>query len=233
MTLRIDVLGTPRIEVDGRPLQVDMRKATALLAYLSVTGGTHARDLLVELLWPDADPERGRAALRRTLSTLRSALGRQWVTVSRGAVGLDVEPDAVDVARFRRLTGSEEIAQLAEAVGLHRGDLLAGFGLRDSVRFDDWQRDAGAELRAELERALDRLVRALEAAGRPDEAIPHARRRLALDPLHEPAHRSLIRLYAACGRRGEALSQYRDCVRVLDRDLGVPPLPAPTDPHNA
>ena len=75
MTLRIDVLGTPRIEVDGEPLGVDTRKATALLAYLAVTGGVHGRDLLVDLLWPDAEPDRGRAALRRTLSTLRSALG--------------------------------------------------------------------------------------------------------------------------------------------------------------
>ena len=112
-------------------------------------------------------------------------------------------------------------------MALHRDDLLAGFGLRDSVRFDDWQRDAAGELRAELERALDRLVSALEAAGRRTQPIPHARRRLALDPLQEPAHRALMRLYAASGRRAEALSQYRDCVRVLDRELGVRPLPRP------
>ena len=53
------MLGTPRIEVDGEPLGVDTRKATALLAYLAVTGGVHGRDLLVDLLWPDAEPDRG------------------------------------------------------------------------------------------------------------------------------------------------------------------------------
>ncbi|HEY7258079.1 MAG TPA: hypothetical protein VH459_03375, partial [Gaiellales bacterium] len=83
MPLRIDVLGTPRIVVDGEPLHVDTRKATAMLAYLAVSGGPQARELLVELLWPDTDPDRGRAALRRTLSALRSALGGRWVTVSR------------------------------------------------------------------------------------------------------------------------------------------------------
>ncbi len=36
--LRISLLGAPRIEVDGRPLSVDTRKATAMLAYLAVTG---------------------------------------------------------------------------------------------------------------------------------------------------------------------------------------------------
>ncbi|HET7172403.1 MAG TPA: BTAD domain-containing putative transcriptional regulator [Gaiellales bacterium] len=238
MSLRIDVLGTPRIEIDGEPLRVDTRKAVALLAHLAVTGGPQARDLLVDLLWPDTDPDRGRAALRRTLSSLRSALGGRWVTVSRAAVMLDVEPDAVDVARFRALAaaagdGQAAVEPLAAAVALHRDDLLAGFGVRDSVRFDDWQRDTAAELRAELERALDRLVAALEASGRPDDAIPHARRRLALDALHEPAHRTLIRLYAASGRRSEALSQYRDCVRVLDRELGVRPLAETTEIYNA
>ena len=238
MSLRIDVLGTPRIDVDGEPLRVDTRKAVAMLAYLAVTSGPQARELLVDLLWPDTDPDRGRAALRRTLSALRSALGGRWVAVSRTAVALEVEPEAVDVARFRALVGAAgdgpgAVDPLSAAVALHRDDLLAGFGLRDSVQFDDWQRDTAGELRAELERALDRLVAALEASGRPDDAVPHARRRLALDPLHEPAHRTLIRLYAASGRRSEALRQYRDCVRVLDRELGVRPLPETTEIYNA
>ena len=85
VSLRVDVLGTPRIEVDGEPLHVDTRKAIAMLAYLAVSGGPQARELLVDLLWPDTDPDRGRAALRRTLSALRSALGGRWVTVSRAA----------------------------------------------------------------------------------------------------------------------------------------------------
>jgi DNA-binding SARP family transcriptional activator/tetratricopeptide (TPR) repeat protein len=230
MALRIDVLGTTRIEVDGAPLRVDTRKATALLAYLAVTGGSHSRDLLVDLLWPDADPDRGRAALRRTLSVLRSALGGRWLAADRSAVGLDLEPDAIDAWRFRRLvseagSGPGSIPHLSQAVALHRGELLAGFGLRDSAAFDDWQRAAGAEFRRELELALERLVAELAGCGRPGEALAPAQRRLALDPLHEPAQRALILLYAVTGHRAEALAQYRSCVRVLDRELGVRPLP--------
>ena len=47
---------------------------------------------------------------------------------------------------------------------------------------------------------------------------------LALDELQEPAHRLLIELYARAGDRMAALRQYRECVRVLDRELGVAPL---------
>ena len=50
------------------------------------------------------------------------------------------------------------------------------------------------------------------------------RRWLELDPLHEPAHRELIRLYAWNGDRAAALEQYRTCVRTLSRELGVAPL---------
>lgn len=224
------MLGTPRIEVDGAPLRVDTRKATALLAYLAVSGGGHSRDLLVDLLWPDTDPDRGRAALRRTLSVLRTALDGRWLVTDRAAVRLELEPDAVDAWRFRRLVaaagdGPRSIPDLAEAAALHRGDLLAGFGLRDSAAFDDWQRAAGAELRRELELALERLVAELAGGGRADQALAPAQRRLALDPLHEPAQRALILLYAVTGHRAEALAQYRSCVRVLDHELGVRPLP--------
>ena len=58
--------------------------------------------------------------------------------------------------------------------------------------------------------------------------LQSVQRWLALDPLHEPAHRALIRLYADTGDRAAALVQYRECVRALSRELGVPPLPETT-----
>ena len=73
--LTLHLLGAPGIARDGAPVAVDTRKATALLAYLAVTGRSHARETLAALLWPEYDDEHARAALRRTLSTLRAALG--------------------------------------------------------------------------------------------------------------------------------------------------------------
>ena len=60
-SLSIALIGSPVIEREGRPLAVDTRKATALLAYLAVEGGTHNRDSLASLLWPDYAPDRARA----------------------------------------------------------------------------------------------------------------------------------------------------------------------------
>ncbi len=55
-----------------------------------------------------------------------------------------------------------------------------------------------------------------------------ARRWLALDPLHEEVHCHLMRIYAPQGQPNAALRQYRDCVRILEEELGVPPLPETT-----
>jgi hypothetical protein len=87
--LALYLLGPPRIERDGVPIRLDRRKAIALLAYLAVTGESHRRASLVNLLWPEYDGTRGRAALRRTLYALRKALGGAWLEVSREEIGLD------------------------------------------------------------------------------------------------------------------------------------------------
>ena len=117
------------------------------------------------------------------------------------------------------------LSALRKAVGEEWVDTVAdSVALRDSPEFEAWQLFEADALRRELTAALGRLVALLAAAGRYEQAVPHARRWLELDPLHEPAHRELIRLYAWTGDRAHALSQYRDCVRTLSQELGVPPL---------
>jgi DNA-binding SARP family transcriptional activator/predicted ATPase len=228
--LHIQLLGTPVVEVDGAPLQVDTRKAVALLAYLAVTARAHSRDVLAELLWPSSDPESGRAALRRTLSVLRKGLGDRWLAVRRDSVALEPSGMELDVARFRERLHREEVE---EAVSLARGEFMEGFGLRDSAAFDDWQLAEAQTFRRELGSALERLAREQADRGELAAAIGHARRGLSLDPLSEAAHRLLIRLYAQSGERAAALEQYRECVRTLHRELGVAPVEETTALYEA
>ena len=226
--LRISLLGSPVIDVDGRPLAVDTRKATALAAYLAIEGGTHGRDALAAVFWPNYEPERARAALRRTLSTLRTALGGAPLTVERDAVSLDRGALQLDVDEFRRLAAEDDLRSLEAAIALYRGPFMTGFSIRDSVSFDDWQSFNSATLQRELGAVLDSAADAYAERREWPRALEHARRRLTLDELHEPAHRRLMQLYAASGQPSAAFEQYRDCVRVLHRELGVPPLETTT-----
>ena len=231
--LRIRVLGPLVVTVDGAPIVVDTRKALAILAVLAVERRPYARDELAALLWPDADDESARGALRRTLSVLRSALGDRWLRIDRSIVALDAAVD-VDLVAVEDAAGSTDRRVLAAAAELaRRVAFLTGFSLRDSVEFDDWRATRAVAAERSVSAVLDRLADIADSNGDLSTAIDAATRRLALDPLDEAAHRRLMTLLARSGDRGAAIRQYRACVAVLDRELGVAPLAETTELYEA
>ena len=223
--LRLLLLGPPRIERDDQILEIDTRKATALLAYLALSGERPSRDWLAFFLWPEFDDSRARAALRRTLSALKAAIGEGAIYATREQIGLEPGAAWCDVVAFWQ---SIKQGDLAAAVALYRGDFMAGFSLRDSLPFDDWQLQQAEDLRRDLANALDQLVQQAILRRDFEAGLEYGRRWLQIDPLREEAHTRLMRLYAWAGQRSAALRQYRDCLRVLDEELGVPPLPETT-----
>ncbi len=245
--LSLYLLGTPRLVRGGKPVEFDTRKATALLAYLAVTQTAHTRDALAALLYPESVTAKARAALRRTLSALKQAVKGDWLEVDRETIGLNPAAGLwVDVNQFRsRLerckqhghgaaeASSQCLASLESAVELYRGDFMAGFTLRDSPQFDDWQLFQTESLQRDLVDVLGRLVCCQSIRGEYERAVDFNRRWLALDPLDEPAHRQLMRLYAWTGQRTAALRQYRECVRFLEQELGVAPLEETTELYQA
>ncbi len=240
--LRITLFGPPHIEIDGRAIDVERRKAVALLAYLAVTGQAHSREALATLLWPDHDAARALAYLRRTLWELNSSLGDGWLATDQDRIALVTSDEIwLDVTEFhQKLAACTEHGHtanavcpacqvpLAAAVTLASGDFLAGFSVRDSAEFEEWQFFQMEGQRQALASALARLVTCYQQSGQPAAAIPHARRWLSLDPLHEPAHCALMTLYAATDQRSAALRQYQECVRLLEAELGSAPEPATT-----
>ncbi len=245
--LAVFLFGPPRLERDGEMINVDTRKAIALLAYLAVTNQRHSRDALAALLWPDYDQPHARATLRRTLSALNKALAGNWLSIDRETVGLTPGTSFwSDVDEFMQHPASCQmhghstnevcpdcLEPLTRAVRLYRDDFMAGFNLQDSSTFDDWQFFQADGLRRELANVLERLVLCHSSKADFTTAITYARRWLALDRLHEPAYRCLMQLYAWSGQRAAALQQYQECVHMLDQELGVAPLEATTQLYQA
>ncbi len=245
--LMLFLLGRPRIERDGAPVEVDTRKAIALIAYLAVTHQHHSRAELAALLWPEYNHVRAYANLRRTVWALNKALAGDYLNVDRDAIGLNPDADLwLDVDQFaaalatsrahdhRGATGCSTCLELlTEVVELYRDGFMYGFALSDSANFEEWQFFQAEHLQRDFVGALERLVDEYSARGQFETAIPYARQWLALDTLHEPAQRALMRLYAWSGQHSAALRQYQECLRALEEGLGVAPQETTTQLYQA
>ena len=94
-----------------------------------------------------------------------------------------------------------------------------------SDAFESWLLTERQRLRSLAMRAMQSLLETRRPA-RPEEQIAIALKALAFDPAEESIHRILMRLYAASGRRAEALRQYFRCRDTLWREFAVRPDPA-------
>lgn len=227
--LRMRLLGGFEVRVaSGALLSLPTKKAQALLAYLGTRPGEpHPRDKLAALLWSETSDSQARDSLRHALGALRKALG--LAGAEPPALRLDgktlaLDPDAVevDVVSFERQVAQGTSRALEDAAELYRGDLLLGFAL-DEPLFEDWLVAERERLRETALEVLARLLAHQVKTAGTERAIRTAVRLLALDPLQEAVHRTLMQLYARQGRRGAALKQYQLCVDGLQRELGTEP----------
>ncbi|MBZ9675645.1 alpha/beta fold hydrolase [Mesorhizobium sp. ES1-1] len=222
--LELRLLGFPQFRLDGRRVELALRKAAALLIHLAEAGGPIARDVAATLLWPEADADAARARLRRTLYKIRMAFGCE--IIAAGAASLALAPSLsveIDAGAFERACDAGRFEAAAE---LYKGDYLAGFSLPDCPEFEEWVFFRREALRSRLMQALERLVEARIATGDAHAAVLHATRLTALDALSESAHRHLIRAHLAAGDKAAAERQLEACARLLRDELGVAPDPA-------
>ena len=239
---KLYLFGSPHLTQDDKPVDLGRRKAKALLAYLAATGQRHNREALLTVFWPELDQRRGRADLSRTLSILNKTLGAGLIEADRETVTLNLASKTgaaettlwADIIRFQELLITVEqhdyppdeicdecLTYLAEAMALYRADFLEGFTLPNCPAFDEWQFFQTESFRQAAASTFARLVQSHLLLNDPESAIPYARRWLALDPLHEPAQRQLMQLYALTDQRAGALRQYEECKRILQQEVGV------------
>ncbi len=208
-------------------MTIPRRQVRGLLYYLAAQPEASPRERLCFLFWPDMADSSARRNLTHLLTHLRGALpDRALLLASPDWVGLDPHRISCDVASFRSLAREGGgIEAHRQAVALYRGPFLAGFSLPGTPEFDYW----ALQRQREYERVYLGVLSALieEHASRQEyyAAIDRALEYLSTDELAEDIHRRLIALYAARGNRSAALHQFERCTAVLERELGVSPLP--------
>ena len=169
----------------------------------------------------------GRTASRRTSSPRTSApsAAASAIRYSDRAYLLELDDrDQVDAERFADVA----TAALATIGAGRRGALESAAGLWTGTplpeeEYADWAVAWREDLQALLHRVLAALADEHRAAGDELAVAAVARRLVALDPLDEGAHRTLITAHARSGRRSLALRQYLECRRLLVEGAGIEP----------
>ena len=202
-----------------------LRKAKALVKILALAPDRRVhRERLAELLWPDRAADAAANNLNQALYSARRALdatgadGAATLAMLDGVVVLRarVDVDAFEAAAARA-RADRDPAAYERALGLHGGELLP------EDRYEPWA-DARRAALTELHTAL--CLELAELHGDAPAAVVALQRALVADPLAEPAHRALMRLYARTGRRQQALAQYQLLRQGLNAELAAEPDPA-------
>ena len=225
-TFQLSVLGRFELSGPDGPIDLTSGKLAALLVFLACTAPqAHSRDKLMTLLWGSHFEAQARQNLRQALTRLRRALGDDALVTAGELVSLRPGVIACDVARFEALLADGSRDALIGAVGLYKGGLLADIAIQEEA-WTEW-------IEAQRQRleglALDAMVKLGEQeleGGNHEQALRPAYRAIEISSLREDAHRLIMRVLTAGGRRADALKHYEDLTALLKRELAVEPDPA-------
>ena len=224
-TFQLSLLGG--FELNGPDGSVDLtsKKLAALLAFLACSAPqAHSREKLMTLLWGSHFEAQARQNLRQALSRLRRILGEGTLVTNGEAVSLRPGTLVCDVAQFETLLSQANRDALNAAVGLYRDCLLTDIAIPEEA----WTEWLGVQRQRLQSLALDAMVRLAEQefhSGRHEQALRAASRAIEVSSLREDAHRLVMRVLAAGGRRADALKHYEEFAALLKRELAVEPDP--------
>ncbi len=222
--MEFGVLGPITVWSGGRSVPVGGPRQRCVLGALLVHLGREVTiDQLIGYLWNDDPPRTARSVIQVQISHLRRALPDTIVTTS-GGYTLDVDPESVDLHRFRRLrdaaatAGDERAVELLDlALGCWRGVPFSGIGseyldhsLVAPLKEEGWSCLISWATRAlELGRNTDVVSRLTPLVGR--------------EPFRERLHHLLITALWRDNERARALSVYEEFRARLADELGVDP----------
>ena len=240
--MELRLLGPVEVRAGGRVLPAGRPQQVTVLAVLAVDVGRPVPlDVLVDRVWDQAPPRRARRNLHTHISRIRRLLALaddvEPVQLMRGSSGyvLKVDRDRVDLHRFRHLVhrardagcaDHDRVALLREALGLWRGEPLAGLP-------GEWAQRMRKGWRQQWLETLVGWAQAELLAGRPDLVISRLTGLVDEYPLVEPLAAELMRALHAAGRTAEALSCYTAVRERLVEQLGVDPGPQLRAVHHA
>src|SRR5438445_11456945 len=214
---QLKVFGSPQLARGGRsPVRFRTKKHLAVLLYLHFEGRARSipRDQLVDLLWPDVPPEKGRHSLSQALLASRPRLCTDALTGREQDVQLLAELPS-DLSALRQ----GEVGTMRVAEPLQGLDQCAG------PEFAHWVDGARVRLKAQARDSLRAALQATRAKGNLSETQLVAAALFDVDPLCADAVYALAERALLGGDTVAAVRLLKDQVRRAQAELGTNPNP--------
>lgn len=230
-TVRIYLLGTTRLTIDGRAVALGGRRQAAVLTHLALRAPELVpTESLVDAVWGERSPVTARKTLQKYVSELRAAMsGAASLLVTEGpGYALSVDPGDVDAVRFARLVSQavrahragrlEQAADLlAEARAMWHGQPLLTVADSQHVVGDIRRL---AELSME---AMEEQVEVRIELGEDAELVPELEDLIVRYPFRERLWAALMLALYRTGRQVESLRAYQRLRTTLVDEIGIEP----------
>lgn len=198
-----------------------------------------AKEILMDLFWPDADPDAARNNLNVAIYGLRQTLRNSYQDFSHLLfednfylfnpelqIWTDFETfvEHAQVAQKLDQDGQLELAiqEYHAAETLYNGEFLA------EDRYEEWLIPLRQYLQDIYLNVLDKLSSYYFKHEEYAACVTSCRQTLAVEPCRESTHRRLMRCYSRQNQHYLGIRQYHQCLEVLKNDLDVDPTPQTT-----
>ncbi|HHH36691.1 MAG TPA: hypothetical protein ENK48_07670 [Gammaproteobacteria bacterium] len=217
--VKIHTLGRFGVILDGNPLVVETRPFDLLKAVLAAGGRNVHEQIIMDMLWPEAEGHQAQSSFKTTLHRLRKSLGNvDLLELKNHQLSLNgacVWVDSWAMGRLLERAGDcvlrRDPAQCSELSRMimdhYRGKFLASEPA-------SWAIQQRERLHVSFIRHVTALVECVEEAD-PKTAVYRYQQLLEIDPLIESVYQGLIRCYQAQGRTAEAKACHERCVEVF------------------
>lgn len=209
------------------------RNGQAVLRYLVAQPDHRASaDSLMEIFWPEEEPEVARHRLSVAISALRRSLNREYSCNNGGGYILfkddiyRLNPAVeiqTDVARFLEFyqgaQHTDKLGNFLAACQLYKGAFLY------EDFYADWSQLERERLSQRYSEMCGWLANYYLETKQAEQVVEWATRLIRENRCDEIAYSQLMQAYAVLGHRTEILRQYQRCKTALSEELGVAPAP--------
>jgi len=231
------VLGSLQLRINGCEYTPQAAKVRQVLAlYLLRSNQVVSLDTVIAELWGDCPPRTAVTTAQTYIYQLRKLIARhgderlasETIRTTPPGYTITVTNEQLDCVQFEHMVEqgralllegetSRAAALLRQSLRMWSGPALIG------VEHGCWLQSHVAQLEEMRMLALELRLRAEMRLGYHRELIPELKSLVRTHPYHEWLHAQLMIALQRSGRRGDALSAYREVRRLLSAELGVEP----------